>query len=247
MIVPGKLVHDTGTMIRFRTSQLGQLPTSSKDVQVLLPNDQLVRGHFNRHPQNPNVSGAELVRFIKRRMSFGKREDILVDVQSDGIWVVHTVADAVAIAEAARVPVGRLRSGKLTLGDFSALVALADREADRGRRIATYRRVLRPSGLRRLVLALLGGRCMVGDCGACDQFDLAWGAGSGEFIVEVHHVELIARSIDHHPRNLCVLCANHHRFVHNSGAWTIVHDGGNLLLRRGRRELLVRRSETLFT
>ena len=62
----------------------------------------------------------------------------------------------------------------------------------------------------------------------------------------LHHIEHVARSIDHRPRNLCVLCANHHRFIHYSGEWAVRHDGANVIFTRGARELLVERPTAVF-
>lgn len=245
-MIPSKLVHDTGTMIRFRTSQLGQLPSASGDIELLLPTGRLVISHFNRNPQNPNVSGPELVRFIKHRIAFGQREDVLVEQRSARLWVVHLLESALAVAGAARVPERRVRAGVLNSADVLALTAYADRENERGRRIETYARVLRPSSLRRLVLGVVGARCMAHGCRACEEFDTQWGRGSGSVIVDVHHIEHVARAIDHHPRNLCVLCGNHHRFVHGSGAWSIRHDGPDVVFQRGNREMIVRRPPALF-
>lgn len=245
-MIPCKLVHDTGTMIRFRTSQLGLLRNASRDIQVLLPTGRVVDCHYNRHPQNPNVSGPDLVGYIKQRIALKEREDVLVEMRTPALWIVHLLADAIAVAGEAHVPVGRVRAGALQPQDLAALLGLADRENERGRRIGTYKRVLRPAGLRRLMVGVVGAKCMVDDCGACEQFDTDWGAESGEVIVEVHHIEEVARTIDHHPRNLCVLCANHHRFVHNSGSWTVRHDGPNVVFGRGAREMLIVRPAALF-
>lgn len=245
-MIPCKLVHDTGTMIRFRTSQLPELPPSSVDIGVLLPTGRLVDGHFNRHPQNPNISGPELVRYIKGRIAWKAREDILVEQRSPLLWVVHLLDDAEAVATQARVPISRIRRGQLRDVDLAQLLALADRERDRGRRWEAYKRIVRPSGLNRMLVALVGAHCMSDQCDACERFDTDWGAGSGAVIVEVHHIELVARCIDHSPRNLCVLCANHHRFLHGSGSWTVRHDGPNVVLGRSGRELVIRRPPTLF-
>jgi len=245
-VIACKLVHDTGTMIRFRTSQLGDLPGASRDFQVVLPTGQVVDCHFNRHPQNPNISGRDLVRYIKRRIAFGGREDALVERRTANLWVVHLVSEAVAIARAARVPTDRVRRGALHPQDIGTLVALADRENDRGRRVETYKRVLRPAALRRMMVSIVGARCMVDGCEACEAFEHDWGAGSGEVIVEVHHIEQVANTIDHHPRNLCILCANHHRFVHGCGSWTVGHDGPNVIFRRGTREMVLLRPAFLF-
>ena len=118
-----KLVHDTVTMIRFRTSQLPGLPAHSRDIGVLLPTGRLVDGHFNPHPGNPNVSGADLVRYIKQRMDFGKRENILVEQRTPDLWVVHLLDEAEAVAGAAHVPVARVRAGALRPQDLASLRA----------------------------------------------------------------------------------------------------------------------------
>lgn len=41
-----KLVYDSGTMIRFTTSQLGLLPKASCDMELPLPKGGLVPTHF---------------------------------------------------------------------------------------------------------------------------------------------------------------------------------------------------------
>lgn len=248
-MIPCRLVHDTGTMIRFRTSRLGDLPATSGDVALLLPTGRVVTGYFNRNRRNPNVSGGGLVRYIKRqlRLRFGEREDVLVERRNAGLWVLHLVEPAVAVAkdtELSPAGIDRVRRGRLEFQDLSALLRLADRENGRRRRVEAYRRLLRPAGLRRLVMNAVGAAgCMAQDCDAPERFDAAWGAGSGAAVVDVHHVEPLARAVDHHPRNLCILCGNHHRFVHRSGSWTVRHDGPDVILGRANRELVIQRPE----
>ncbi len=244
-MIPCKLVHDTGTMIRFRPRQLAVLPPVTTDINLLLPKGRMVAGRFLRNPRNPNISGTELVRFIKRRIKFGEREDVLIEPLSPNYWVLHLVKDAYAIATEARV-ITRVKSGSLRLTDLASLLALADRESNYGRRVRTYKRILRPSGLRRLVIGLVGARCMVEDCQACQGFHDYWGAPSDEVIVDIHHIEMMARIIDHHPRNLCVLCANHHRLVHGIGPWVIHHDNSDIIMRRDSHEMIIRRPTTFF-
>lgn len=90
------LVHDTGTMIRFRPSQLGLLPLGDRDVLVQLPTGAVVQCHFNRNPANPNISGRELVEFINQRIAFGDREEITLTTPVDRPWVVQLHRDDVA-------------------------------------------------------------------------------------------------------------------------------------------------------
>ena len=98
-MIPCKIVRDTGTMLRFRTSQLGYLPRASRDVALLLPTGRIVTGHFNRNRRNPNVSGGNLVRYVKQRLNFGEREDVLLERRRADLWVLHSLKDAVAAAE----------------------------------------------------------------------------------------------------------------------------------------------------
>lgn len=80
------LVHHTGTIIRFVTSQLGELPDADQDIQVELPNGSIVAGHFRRNEANPNVSGAEIVGFIKGRLAFGTNEDAQIIIGESDTW-----------------------------------------------------------------------------------------------------------------------------------------------------------------
>jgi hypothetical protein len=136
-MIPCKLVHHTGTIIRFRTSQLPLLPDASVDIYLLLPTGAVAAGHFNRHQQNPNISGREVVRYIKRIVRYRKTKDVLVERRRDGLWVLHLIEQAVVVAGTAgpNVRIGRLQSA-----DLDALFALADRETARGKRIESYER-----------------------------------------------------------------------------------------------------------
>lgn len=246
-MISATLVHDTGTMIRFRTSQLDDLPEVTRDVRLILPTGRIVDAKFLYNRANPNVSGKDLVRYIKNRIPFGEREAVLIELRTAHHWVVHLVADAALIASDAGVSAQQIENGSIEAGELSAILRLADNEAERGRRLQTYRRILRPSGLRRLFVQLVGPECQVDLCGSCEHFDSHWGEGSGGMIVEVHHIENVARVIDHHPRNLCVLCANHHRFIHGAGPWRVEHAGADVILSRAGREMLINRPERLFS
>jgi hypothetical protein len=244
-MIPAVLRHDTGTIIRFRPRQLVDLPSGARDIRVLLPNGELVEGHFNPHPRNPNISGAGVVRYIKKHVPLKSMMAVLVETRTKSLWVLHPMDEAVGVAGSASVR-AHVKQGSLGAQDLASLMALADRERSRGRRVGGYTRVLRPSGLRRLMLGVVGAKCMVQQCDACERFDDEWGPESGSEIVEVHHVEHVARVIDHYPRNLCVLCANHHRFVHGSGEWKVMHDGPNVIFKRDGREMTLVRPAIFF-
>lgn len=246
-MIPCKLVHDTGTMVRFTTSQLNLLPGETKDIRLILPGGKSVEARFLRNRANPNISGIEVVSFIKERIDYGEREDIILEQVTPELWIVHLIEKALEIASEAKVPASHVRRASFITADINKLLRIADREHEIGRRIGTYERVLRPIALRRLLIDAVGASCMINDCNACSRFDVECGYGSGSFIIEVHHIEHIAHTIDHHPKNLCVLCANHHRFIHHSGSWQIHHDSANVVFKRGMRELVAIRPIEIFS
>lgn len=246
-ILPCALVHHTGSMIRFRPRQLNELPPGDVDLQVILPTGRIVRGHFRRNRKNPNISGPELVRYIKQIVSFGERADALVEQVSPNTWRMHRIDNAVEIAGQVPGAARRVRDAALSNADIERLLALADAHNKRTQRMQEYRRVLRPSALRRLVLSVAGATCQVDGCDAAEDFTRDFDdEEAGRAIVEVHHIEAVARCIDHHPKNLCLLCANHHRLIHGWGAWSAQHDGQNVIVRNAGHELIVVREGTVF-
>lgn len=246
-ILPCTLVHHTGTIVRFRPRQLAQLPGSDTDLQLILPTGRIVHGHFRRNPANPNISGAQLVGYIKRAIGFGEVENALIEQVSPITWRLYRLGAAVAIADDARASARRIRDASLLEADLARLLALADAFARRRPRVHAYRRVLRPAALRRLMLNLVGASCQIDGCSVAEDFAQEFeNEDAGRAVVEVHHVEAVARCVDHHPRNLCVLCGNHHRLVHGWGHWQASHDGPNVLLRHEDYELRIIREGTAF-
>lgn len=241
------LVHHTGSMIRFRTSQLPDLPSHDRNVLLGLPNGRVVDGHFRRHPANPNVSGADLVRYIKGVLPFGVNKPMMIDA-TGGRWQLYEIDDAVPLVTAAKVSTQRLRNGTLTGTDLAKLLKLADGETQTAKREVAYNRLLRPAGLRRLILSLMGTDCQVDGCAAASDMRKQWGyAAAGIAILQVHHIEAMAQRVDHHPNNLCVLCANHHALIHGHGPWEISHAGDDVVLKRGARSTRVIRDLSFLT
>ncbi len=80
------LVHHTGTIIRFTTSQLGQLPVGDEDIQVSLPDGTVVDGHFRCNEENPNISGPGVVTYIKSRLAFAETEAAQIQIPAVGPW-----------------------------------------------------------------------------------------------------------------------------------------------------------------
>ncbi|MCH7792612.1 MAG: hypothetical protein IID31_10075 [Planctomycetes bacterium] len=234
-----KLVHHTGTIIRFTTSQLPQLPSEDRDITVELPTGRIADGHFRRHPANPNVSGPNVVSYIKSHVGFGETARALIDATGYS-WQLYTLDDAVEFAQRENMNTARVRAGRITGADLSRLLARADRQTQAGERRIAYTRLLRPSGLRRMILELMGKSCQVDGCAAVEDMEREWGdPRAGLAIVEVHHIEGLVRRVDHHPRNLSVVCGNHHRLIHGFRPWAIEHDGDDVVLTKGTRSVRI--------
>jgi len=241
-LIPCTLVHHTGTIVRFRPSQLGQLPTTDVDVSIQVPSGSIVQGHFRRHPDNPNISGRGIVYYIKRHQSFGANTAALIDMV--GVpWRLYNVTDAIPIVEQAGIASSHIRDARMTGNDITRLVRLADKYRDRIERRRAYARLLRPPCLRRMILDLMGASCQVDGCASASDTLTQWNDPAAMIaIVEVHHIEALAQVVDHHPSNLCVLCANHHRLIHGFGPWLVRHKGDNVTFTKGARSLTVVRN-----
>jgi len=237
-LIPCAIVHHTGTIVRFRTSQLPDLPDADCDAALVLPNGSVVDVHFRRHPANPNISGPGLVRYIKRRFKFGEKRPGLLEIAQGHVWRLFDLSQAEPVATTCRL--SGLRRGQLSPSSLAAALARFDRLHDAKDRRRAYQRLLRPPVLRRLMLGVFGELCQVDLCTASEDTSVYWNdPAAGRAIVEVHHVEALAMRVDHHPHNLCVVCANHHRLIHGFGPWGITHEGDNVLLGRASKQLRI--------
>jgi hypothetical protein len=68
--IDADLVHNSGTIIRFKTSQLDQLPGSSCTCRIILPTGVPAECSFNCNKANPNITGPELVQYIKSILDY---------------------------------------------------------------------------------------------------------------------------------------------------------------------------------
>ena len=53
------------------------------------------------------------VRYIKQRIGFKEREDVLVQQRTTTLWVLHLLKNAIAVAKEASISVERVRAGTL--------------------------------------------------------------------------------------------------------------------------------------
>jgi hypothetical protein len=233
------LTNQTGAIIRFRTSQLSRLPEQDTDSYVELFDGRLIPGRLHLHRKNPYVAGPEVRRFILGRVPARSREEALIDV-SGHCWRLFETKSIADVVRRYRVSTARVASGFLSGRDAGRMLKRIDRITQLKGRLREYQRLLRPPGLRRLVLGLMGVSCQVEECNAAEDAMQKWGDPAAAIaIVEVHHLEAVARCEDHSPMNLCVLCANHHRLVHGLGPWTISHDRDDVELQRASRGLRI--------
>jgi hypothetical protein len=217
------LVHQTGSMIRFTTSQLSNLPPTKLPCEVVLPDGQIVGGLLHPHPQNPYLAGREVVRWIKSWLAFG--ETIPISVLQVGN------RDRVRVELLGPAHVG---SSSIT----RAVRALAKETAPRRRvRYETWER--NPS-LRGFVLSIWDASCQVLGC----DMGAAMGvpAHLAGRLVDVHHLNHVGSGGTDSPLNLAVLCVMHHNLIHRAPTTGLVEsDFVRAVVRVNGDELEVRR------
>ena len=236
---PCWLTNQTGAIIRFRTSQVPRLPGEDVDLTVELFDGRVLPGRFHLNPANPYVAGPLVRQFIQSRVPAQSREQVLISV-TGRYWRLFE-AEPVG-AEAARYGVSRHRAtrGELTGRDLARIFTRIDAFGDQSGRREAYKRLIRPAGLRQLVIGLMGANCQVEGCDAAQSTADEWDdAAAALSVIEVHHIEAVAKVEDHSPKNLCVICANHHRLIHGFGPWTIRHENDDVILARGGRHLRI--------
>ena len=191
------------------------------------------------HPANPYVAGAQVRQFILSRVPTRSREQALISM----IGRYWRLFEAQPLGRTvARYGVGKNRAenGKLTGRDLDRILKKIDAIGSQTGRTAEYRRLLRPAGLRRWVIKLMGANCQVEDCDAAQSNASDWKDPAAALsILDVHHIESVAKVEDHSPKNLSVLCANHHRLIHGFGPWALRHDGDDIIFRKGRRKFRI--------
>lgn len=233
------LTNQTGAIIRFRPSQAPSLPRSDVNLHVELFDRRVIAGRFHLHPANPYVAGPEVRHFIKSRVSDRSREQALIDV-SGRYWRLFEAEPVAAEVRRHGVSGARASSGEATGQDLDRILTRLDAIAETKSRHSAYQRLLRPAGLRQILIQLMGAKCQVEGCNAVEESVGKWGEqAAGLAIIEVHHIEAVAKREDHSAKNLCVLCGNHHGLIHGFGPWTVRHQGDNVILTRDERSLTI--------
>jgi 5-methylcytosine-specific restriction enzyme B len=85
--IQATIVHNTGSIIRFKTSQAQNLPSDWRDCSILLPDGTSLHGRFNPNRANPNISGEEVVAWIKGLLRPRETRSIRLvqDPESEGV------------------------------------------------------------------------------------------------------------------------------------------------------------------
>lgn len=227
--LPVHLRHDTGTMIRFRTSQLKHLPERSSSCSIELPDGAMVSGRFNPNRANPNITGANLVRWIKLWVPEGSTVEAEL-VQRRGATIRLLISSGGRTSpkffsdEAARRRLRRLWS------------------EPRPRRRQIYERWERIPGFRDDILAVMGDRCQVRGCEELSGIPTA----SRGALVDAHHLNHVSAGGTDHPLNVAVLCVAHHQLIHRCRPRSVLEswDTRGARVRAGGETLIIERDVT---
>lgn len=188
-------------MVRFRPSLLSSLPSERTEVEITLPDGSLVTGRFNPHPQNPNITGRDLVAWIRKQVEEGRTLRATVREDVPGRLTVGLLDDgepdpARGLPTELRTVVRELRG-------------LRDRSHLKGR-LKSWER---DPSLRAALLQRWPPRCQVEGCTVAEQVP----SNLQPALVEVHHLTHVSDGGSDDPVNLSLICAAHHRLIHHGG------------------------------
>ena len=233
------LTKSTGTILRFRPSQIGQLPPADRAVEVVTPDGGTLSAKFHRHVQNPYFAGAEIRHWIIQQCPGTNRRDThMYELVRYSAYLVETDEDVAGALDSVHRTVQHPTSAPAqALDAWTQLRRVGDsfRRAPRKIRSSMATRYEADPKLSRLVKECFGYDCQVEGCRGLPGVD-------GKNFVEAHHLEHLSRGGAHHPHNLCVLCANHHRLLHrDANVRVLTRIGDDVVIRHSEGRLWVRR------
>jgi len=224
------LVHHTGSMVRFTTSQLPHLPSEDRFIDIILPDGAKFRSKFHRHPANPYIAGAELIQWIKNRVAFGKKETAILHKVSEDCYMVTLYQPKVHEKEKESMDLSRL------LNKLKQASRLPTKE-----RRKKYDVIIRERANSNLVKQIFGHKCQIENC----EFICNVSPDIFPYFSEVHHLEHLCKGGDNSPYNLAVLCANHHSIFHRDKTAMIIdnrHDDVLISYNNGGKQEWIRRN-----
>ena len=224
-----RLVHHTGSMVRFTTSQLVALASQDCDVAARFPDGVCAVGRFHPHPQNPYIAGAPVVQWIKGWVPYARPVEVAVRQVGDELCIV--------VPSTFTPPEGSVSESSIS-AVTRKLSALAHQPVGPRRRVR-YEAWERNPHLRAVVLAAWGARCQVV---GCDLLEAVRDGDVTNKLVDVHHVTHVGLGGQDSPANLTVLCVVHHAILHRVTPTTVVTDNlTQVIIRVGLKEILVER------
>ena len=233
------LTKNTGTILRFRPSQIGQLPGTDRAVIVVTPDGETLPGKFHRHVQNPYFGGAEIRHWIIQQCpGTNRRDSNMYELVRHSAYLVETDQDVAGALDSVHRMVQPSASPAGQVPDvWTQLRRVGDsfRGAPRKIRSSMATRYEADPELSRLVKECFGYKCQVDGCRGLPGVD-------AKNFVEAHHLEHLSRGGAHDPHNLCVLCANHHRLLHRDASVRLLtRIGDDVLIRHCKGKFWVRR------
>jgi len=183
--LPAKLVHHTGTMVRFTPAQLPHLPDHDEDCVLALPDGRVVSGRFKLNPKNPYIGGAQLVGWIKTWVRWNEPVNVVLRRSGRG--------KSLKVVALGRIDASARESAlQATMRNLAG----APSGARRRRQYTAWERDQR---LRGLVLKAWGNRCQVEGCDAGELLPDRLKAA----LVEVHHLNHVAAAGSDSPLTGC--------------------------------------------
>ncbi len=205
--LPGVLVHQTGSMVRFTTSQLPHLPRRDLSFDVTLPDGRAVTGNFHPHPRNPYIGGRELVRWIKSWVPYGDVIPVsLVQIGTQNRVRIEITAPAAGATFTSQAAVARAARAFF-------------RDAAPRRRVR-YERWERSASLRDFVLSIWAPTCQVRGCDTLSAAGVP--TALTRRLVDVHHLNHVGTGGTDSPLNLSVLCVTHHTLIHRAPSTMLI-------------------------
>ena len=212
------LVHNTGSMIRFVTSQLPHLPKNDKVVYVVLPSGEKIKCKFNSNPANPNITGPELVHWLKGFIPPRNKKEIIVKINSFDEYFVYLKNQVIK----GNIP----KKEKVDLKKLIKQLLNISKQPPKSRK-KKYYNLFRKRIASDLVKKVFGVKCQIQDC----EYSVKMNNDLRSLISEVHHLEHLSRGGSNSPYNLAVVCANHHAILHRDKTAKIIkHKGDDVLV-----------------
>lgn len=226
------VVHHTGTMVRFTSTQLPRLPASDTELLIDLPDGTVAHAHFRRNPANPNLTGPEVVRWIKAWLPKGENHAA----------VIHQVGNGSRVQLSLVVPTPLVTPTSSTVHRAAKRLGVGLKSSSLPRRRTLLEVWERDPFLRVFVLDRWGSQCQVNGCTVQGEVP----AHLAHAIVDVHHLAHVSGGGSDSPMNLSVLCTAHHALVHRSKSKLVGADGLSARIKVNGIELLLQREVALL-